>query len=125
MKPNYKWVNKQRDTLIKKYLKNPHGRPPREIEKYLSGYCDQFAIATSYYFNLKLGAILEPRAIVEGNKLIYKNGIDHAFCFINSKTIFDTTIHLPNTTRSYHIVKEYLGLKSWTKNKQFLLVLKN
>ena len=71
--------------LITDYLKDPGCNPPPEIEKYLNGDCDIFAIAASRIFNWKIGVITEERLL---NGLTIGKGLIHAFCYITYKTIY-------------------------------------
>lgn len=73
---------------IKKYLEDPCYRPPPEIDSYLNGNCDLFAIAANRIFSWDIVAITETRLL---NGLYLGKGLIHAFNKIDkhSSNIFD------------------------------------
>lgn len=73
---------------IKKYLEDPCHRPPPEIDSYLNGNCDLFAIAANRIFSWDITAITETRLL---NGLYLGKGLIHAFNKIDkqSSNIFD------------------------------------
>lgn len=71
------------DAEISEYLKDPDLYPPFEIDKYLAGNCDMFAIAVSILYGLRIHVIMEPRLVSAS----IAQGLVHAYCcFPNSTT---------------------------------------
>lgn len=73
---------------ISKYLEDPGCNPPKEIEKYLNGSCEIFAIAANRIFNWDIKIITEIRML---NGLVLGKALIHAFLILpdNSGNIFD------------------------------------
>ena len=74
--------------MIKEYLKDPWCNAPKEIEQYLNGSCEIFAIAARRLFKWDIFVITEERLI---NGLGIATGLVHAFTIpsTNPNDIFD------------------------------------
>lgn len=78
---------------IKEYLLDPSCHPPEEVETYLRGECDIFAIAFNCLTGFQICGITEPRHIYIREKNEYEvfDCLVHAFCLDpeNKDRIFD------------------------------------
>lgn len=93
---------------IREYLEDPGCHTPSEIDIYLNGDCDLFAIAVSRMTGWSIGIIVEPRLVIESAQVqiipsdgsLPNNdkpakhtqlGLVHAFCYNDEKQdmIFD------------------------------------
>ncbi len=76
---------------IREYLKDPWTHAPKEIEFYLHGACESFAIATHRLTGWEIVGIIEPRVVAINKDFIQAYGLVHAFCTHESKQgqVFD------------------------------------
>lgn len=69
---------------IRHYLKDPYLNPPSDIDYYLNGNCDIFAVALSLIYPLDVYAIYQPIRIT-GKGNCQQIGLVHAYCY-NERT---------------------------------------